>query len=45
MDMEVNVLEVMGYVLISMATLFVVVYLTLLFAFTVYNIYLDFRGK
>ena len=33
------------YLLISMATFFVVGYLVLLFAFTVYNIYLDFKGK
>ncbi len=33
------------YLLISCATLFVVGYLTLLFAFTVYNIYLDFKGS
>lgn len=33
------------YLLISLATLFVVGYLCLLWAFTIYNMYLDFRSK
>lgn len=33
------------YLLISMATFFVVGYLALLWAFTAYNIYLDFKKR